>query len=160
MAFARGEAHRFNEQHPVLSRAAGVAGVGALMFTPLATPVALAVAGRGMAKGAQHAGQAIQNTQMRARDAAGRAKGFMSLLTSPTGPTPVAAPRMLPVEQQARMRMGAPATPMGQQTGPGDVRPVPVAQTAPRPPIKPVASPPAPPQPVSVPVGTLTGHGA
>lgn len=160
MAFARGEAHRFNEQHPVLSRAAGVAGVGALMFTPLATPVALAVAGRGMAKGAQHAGQAIQNTQMWARDAAGRAKGFMSLLASPTGPTPVAAPHMQPVEQQARMRMGAPATPMGQQTGPGDVRLVPVAQTAPRPSIKPVASPPAPPQPVSVPVGTPTGHGA
>lgn len=160
MVFARGEAHRFNEQHPVLSRAAGVAGVGALMFTPLATPVALAVAGRGMAKGAQHAGQAIQNTQMRARDAARRAKGFMSLLTSPTGPTPVAAPHMQPVEQQARMRMDAPATPMGQQTGPGDVRLVPVAQTAPRPPIKPVASPPAPPQPVSVPVGTPTGHGA
>lgn len=160
MAFARGEAHRFNEQHPVLSRAAGVAGVGALMFTPLATPVALAVAGRGVAKGAQHAGQAIQNTEMRARDAAGRAKGFMSLLTSPTGPTLVTAPHMLPVEQQARMRMDAPATPMGQQAGLGDARPVPVAQTAPRPPIKPVASPPAPPQPVSVPVGTPTGHGA
>lgn len=160
MAFARGEAHRFNEQHPALSRAAGVAGVGALMFTPLATPVALAVAGRGVVKGAQHAGQAIQNTQMRARDAAGRAKRFMSLLTSPTGSTPVAAPHMLPVEQQARMRMDAPATPMGQQTGPGDVRPVPVAQTAPRPPITPVASPPAPPQPVSVPVGAPTGHGA
>ena len=113
-----------------------------------------------MAKGAQHAGQAIQNTEMRARDAAGRAKGFMSLLTSPTGPTLVTAPHMLPVEQQARMRMDAPATPMGQQAGLGDARPVPVAQTAPRPPIKPVASPPAPPQPVSVPVGTPTGHGA
>lgn len=160
MAFARGEAHRFTEQHPVLARAAGVAGVGALMFTPLATPVALAVAGRGMAKGAQHAGQAIQNTEMRVRDAAGRAKGFASLLASPTGSAPVAAPHMLPVEQQARMRMDVPATPMGQQAGLGDARPVPVAQTAPRPPIKPVASPPAPPQPVSVPVGTPTGHGA